>query len=98
MIVVLAELEVDPENVEAMKEAIRTMESASREYVFSPALSDPAKLRINELWESTEALETHFGLPHMARSGEMLTSFPPRGMQVRVYELGAEQTLPGQGG
>ncbi len=70
MIVVRAELEVDPENVEAMKDAIRELETASleepgrHEYVFSQQLSNPAKLRIDERWESMEALEAHMGLPH----------------------------------
>ena len=104
MIVVLAEVEVDPGNVEAMKDAVREMEIASleepgcHEYIISQALSDPGKLRINELWESMEALEAHFGLPHMARFQETLQKYPPRSMKLRVHELGAEQKLPGRRG
>jgi quinol monooxygenase YgiN len=79
------------------------MEVASRAepgchtYVFTQELSDPSKLRILELWESMDALEEHFKLPHMARFSKALGAHPPKSMQVKVHELGAERSLPGAG-
>ncbi len=104
MIVVFAEVEVAPENVAAMRDAVSEMEQASRaeagchEYVFSQELSSPEKLRIFELWESMEALEAHFQMPHMARFNQAIAAHPPRSMNLKVHELGPETTLPGAGG
>jgi quinol monooxygenase YgiN len=103
MIVVLADVEIDPGNLEPMRQAMRAMEEASRaepgcrEYVFSQELSRPEKLRVCEIWDSMDALETHFGLPHMARFNQALRALPPRSLEIKVYELGAERALPSPG-
>lgn len=104
MIVVMAEVETSEESLASMKEAIQVMETASRaepgchEYVFSQETSNPEKVRILELWESMEALEAHFGEPHMAAFNAALGANPPRSMTLKIYELGKEQSLPGAGG
>ena len=101
MIVVLAEVEIAAENLGPIKEAVREMEIASlaeagcREYCFSQELSHPEKLRINELWESMDALEAHFATPHMAKFNQSIAANPPRSMSVKVHELGVERSLPG---
>ena len=103
MIVVLAEIEIAPENLASMKDAIREMEKASlaeagcHEYCFSQELSHPEKLRIVELWESMDALGAHFGMPHMKTFNEAIGANPPKSMSVKVHELGAEQSLPRPG-
>jgi quinol monooxygenase YgiN len=104
MIVVLAEVEIALENLEPMRAAVREMEAASHaeagchEYCFSQELSHPEKLRITELWASMEALEAHFATPHMAKFNQAIGAHPPKSMSVKLYELGAEQSLPGARG
>ena len=103
MIVVLAEIEIAPESLAPLKEAVQAMEIASlaetgcHEYCFSQELSHPEKLRIVELWESMEALELHFGMPHMKAFQQAIGANPPKSMSVKVHELGAEQSMPGAG-
>ncbi len=103
MIVVLAEIEIAPVNLAPLKEAVQVMEIASlaepgcQEYCFSQELSHPEKLRIVELWESMEALELHFGMPHMQAFNQAVGANPPKSMSVKVHELGAERSLPSPG-
>jgi quinol monooxygenase YgiN len=103
MIVVLAEIEIAPENLAAMKDAVREMETASlaeagcHEYCFSQELSHPEKLRIVELWESMDALAEHFGMPHMKTFNQAIGANPPKSMSVKVHELGEERSLPRPG-
>ncbi len=49
---------------------------------------------IVELWESMDALRTHFATPHMARFREVLAGAPPKSMEVKVHELGNQLELP----
>jgi len=103
MIVVLAEIEIAEENIDALKEAVRTMEAASlaepgcHEYCFSQELSNPGKVRIVELWESMDALSIHFGMPHMEAFNQAIGANPPKSMSVKVHELGEERSLPQPG-
>jgi len=103
MIVVMAAVEVDSGSLEPMREAMRAMETASRaesgclDYVFSQELSAPERLRVLEVWESMEALEAHFQLPHMARFNEALRAHPPRSLRIEVRELGEKRSLPKAG-
>ena len=104
MIVVMGIVEIDPANLDAMKGPIATMERASRaepgchDYTLSVEVSDASRIRITELWESMEALAEHFKLPHMQEFQSALAAYPPRSMTVKVYELGAERSLPGASG
>ena len=104
MIMVAAEVETTLEALEAMKDAIRAMEEATRaesgchEYVLSQEVSAPAKLRLFELWESMAALEAHFATAHMAAFNQALGANPPKSMSLKVFELGSEVSLPGATG
>jgi len=68
MLVVIAEVRVGPGAVEAVKDAVATMETESRKepgchtYAFSVDISDPGMIRITECWESQADLEAHFGM------------------------------------
>lgn len=98
MIVVNVAVEIDPEDLPAMKEGIATMETASRaeagclDYTFSVELNNPSRLRITEKWETMDALTAHFSAPHMGAFQALMTSCPPKGMEAFFYE--AEEVKP----
>ncbi|MFP6817123.1 MAG: putative quinol monooxygenase [Pseudomonadales bacterium] len=92
MIVINAAMQSNADNIEAMKEAIAKMETASlaeegcRDYCFSQELSNPTKMRITERWETMEALAAHFQTPHMAEFQQAMAANPPEGMELFCYE------------
>ncbi len=92
MIIVLVRIETTAEDLEAIREAITNVETATRaeagciEYTFSAELGDPEVLRITERWESMEALAAHFQAPHMAAFQSAIGAHPPRDMQVSFYQ------------
>jgi quinol monooxygenase YgiN len=100
MIVVLAQVESSLESIETIRGALVEMEAASRaeagchDYTFCQEIGDPTRLRIVELWESMDALQAHFGTPHMAKFRESLSATPPASMSVKVHELGEPLELP----
>ena len=101
MVVVNVVVEIDPQQLDAMKEGIAAMESASRaeagclDYTFSVELNDASKLRITEKWETMDALAAHFQAPHMGAFQALMASYPPKGMQAFFYEA-EEVTPPGR--
>lgn len=101
MIVVNARITADPQTIAALQPAIATMEQASRaeagceDYTFSVELNDPGVIRITERWRDMAALAAHFATPHMAAFGIAMRAHPPKGMDVRCYEV-TEVPLPGR--
>ena len=101
MIVVNAIVQASEETIEAMKEAIRVMEVASREepgcldYTLSVELSNPSVLRITEKWDAMASLEAHFQMPHMADFQQALAANPPESIDAKFYEV-TEVPMPGQ--
>jgi quinol monooxygenase YgiN len=102
MLMVLAEAVVEEGAVDKLAAAMRTVEEETLKepgclgYAFSVDVSDPHKVRITERWESMQALEAHFGMPHMAAFGAAMSQAPPKSMQVKVYEIAGEVPLPGR--
>ncbi len=92
MIVVNARIESTPAAVEAMRDAIVTMQAASlaedgcEDYNFAVELADPGVLRITERWASKEALGAHFQTPHMAEFQAAMQAHPPGNTAVHFYE------------
>ena len=101
MIVVNATIKATPETIEAMREAIATMETASRaepgchDYTFSVELNDPSVMRITEKWDDMEALGAHFGMPHMADFQAAMAANPPESVEAKFYEV-TEVAPPGR--
>ncbi|MEM7076993.1 MAG: putative quinol monooxygenase [Pseudomonadota bacterium] len=93
MIVVNGRLTIDPASLPAIKDALATMETASRaeagchDYTFSVEVNDAAQMRITESWESVEALQAHFATPHMAEFRKTLAAHPPNSSDVKFYEV-----------
>ncbi len=102
MIVVNARIEATEATIAALKDAIATMEQASRaeagchDYTFSVELNDPNVLRITEQWQDMAALEAHFGMPHMAAFQAAMAAHPPKGVSAHFYDA-KEVPPPGQG-
>lgn len=100
MIVVLVEVESSAETIEGLREPLDVMQKASRaeegchDYTFSQEICDPNRMRIVEIWESMDALQFHFGTPHMEAFRKVLATSPPASMNVKVHELGAQLELP----
>ena len=100
MIVITAIVQSSAADIEAMRDAIAEMETASRaeegchDYTFLQELSNPDVLRINEKWESMDALKAHFATPHMAKFNEAMAAHPPKSMDLAINELGEARELP----
>jgi len=93
MIVVNAVITATEQNIAAMKEAIATMEKASRaeagchDYTFSVELNNPKVLRITEKWETMDDLKAHFAMPHMADFQAAMAANPPEAVEAKFYEV-----------
>ena len=103
MIVVNATIETTPEDLEAVRDALVAMETASRQehgcedYTFSVELDIPTRLRLTERWKDAAALEAHFASPHMATFNQAMAAHPPQRIDVRFYEA-TEIPRPGSNG
>jgi quinol monooxygenase YgiN len=92
MLVLVVSIDTTAENIAAIKDAIGTMEQASRaeagchDYTFSVELNDPNRLRITECWEDEEALKAHFATPHMAAFNAAMAQAAPRSMDLKCYK------------
>ena len=100
MIVVNAIIESTEADIAAMKDAIREMETKSRnesgcnDYTFSVELSNPNVIRVTEQWESMDALAAHFAEPHMAVFQQAMAANPPKSVSATFYEA---TVVPGPG-
>ena len=100
MIVIVAEIRVEEGAVEQVQEGLAVMEQASRmeegclTYAFSVDVNDPTLVRITELWETEEALQKHFTMPHMAEFGAVLAQVNIVSMEGKAYKVAGEFPLP----
>ena len=100
MLTIVAIVQSTAADIEAMRPAMQAMEEASRaeegchDYTFLQEVSNPDVLRINERWESMEALQAHFATPHMAEFNKAMGAHPPKSMTLSLHELGEERELP----
>jgi quinol monooxygenase YgiN len=101
MLIVAVEVIVDTGAIDELRNALRTMEEATRQesgcltYAFSVDVSDPTMLRVFERWETTEALDAHFKTPHMAAFNAAIGKIQPKSIDMKVYEIAKEVSLPG---
>jgi quinol monooxygenase YgiN len=100
MVVVNGIVTTTQADISALRDAIATMEKASREeagcidYTFSVEVNDPDVLRITEKWDKVESLMAHMATPHMAEFQKVMGAHPPVSMDVCFYE--AEEIHPFQ--
>ncbi|MCY4237716.1 MAG: putative quinol monooxygenase [Rhodospirillaceae bacterium] len=70
----LAEADIDTMKVAAITMALETrMETGCIQYAFYQDIENPAIFRVFEEWESMDALQAHFGSPHMKVFRETLS-------------------------
>lgn len=92
MIIVNVRIEFTPETVEALRETILTMQTATLEeegcedYSFSVELANPGAMRITERWASQAALSAHFQTPHMATFQTAMQANPPLAVDAHFYD------------
>ena len=92
MIVVNARIQTTTDAVEAMREAMIAMQTASlgeegcEDYNFALEVADPSIIRITERWISKEALVAHFQTPHMAEFLAAMQAHPPKESAAHFYE------------
>ena len=92
MIIVNVRIEFTPETIEALRETILTMQTATLEeegcedYSFSVELANPGAMRITERWASQAALSAHFQTPHMATFQAAMQSNPPLAVDAHFYD------------
>jgi quinol monooxygenase YgiN len=100
MLIVAGEVVVESGGIDAVRNALRTMETETRKepgcltYAFSVDINDPTMVRIFEVWESMEALRQHFEMPHMAAFGGAAAKIRPKSLAVKAYEIDKEVPLP----
>ena len=93
MIVVAGRIQVDPKKRESASTALIEMMQATRKepacisYTFSHEIDDPSGLRIFEEWESAEALQVHFGTPHMTAFQAKFPDYGVVDVKVQRYEV-----------
>ena len=104
IIIVTARVQTNPENLDALKQAMQVMQQASQaeqgcqDYAFSVELGDDSVLRVTERWDDMAALEFHFSTPHMAAFNQALKDYPPAQADIKVYEVAKEVSLPRRSG
>jgi quinol monooxygenase YgiN len=100
MLIVAGEIVVEEGAVDAVREALRTMETETRKeagcltYAFSTDVNDPTMVRIFERWESDGALAAHMKTPHMAAFGASVAKIQPKSVNVAAYAVDREVPLP----
>ena len=100
MVIVAGEVVVESAAIDAVRDALRTMETETRKepgcvtYAFSVDINDPNMMRVFEVWESMEALRKHFGMPHMATFGTAVAKIQPKSVTVKAFEIDKEVQIP----
>ena len=93
MLVIAGTIRIDPgKRDEAAKAALAIMKETLEEagnlaYAFSFDVEDEGLLHIFEKWESQEALDFHFGSPHMAEFQATAGSLGVKEMKLEKYEI-----------
>jgi len=99
-LVVIAEAEVDPGEIERIRSIGEKMILASRHetgcvsYAYSFDSLQPTLMRVIEIWASAEALREHFATAHMAKFRRDLATTRTKIRSIKVHELGRETSLP----
>jgi len=100
LIFVTGEIVIEEGALEAVGDALDTMEQETRKepgcltYAFSVDVNDPSMLRVFERWESMDALKAHFGMPHMAVFGAAIAKITPKSATVTAWDVTGEVALP----
>lgn len=92
MIVVNGIFEMQPGAVDALREAMATMEAACRaeagchDFTYSTEVNNPDVVRLTEKWDDIDALRAHFQQPHMVDFREAMAAHPPKSVTVSFFD------------
>lgn len=92
MIIVAGTITIDPSDFAAYQAASEPMVAATLAedgcvtYNFAQSVVDPTEIRIFEIWETKEALEAHFVVPHMATFQAALSGLKIGSRNLAIYE------------
>ena len=96
MIIIEGTVRVPPGKIEMARASMETMILSSRaepgciDYAYSLDLLDPGLVRVTERWQSREALDAHFGSPHMAAWRAVIGTLGITDRSLRLYEAEPE--------
>lgn len=99
MLIVLASAKLGTGALDAGREALDAMITASRaeegciEYAYSTDILDPHLLRIVEKWVDEAALVTHFQTPHMAAFQKALSELDVSIIDVKKFQADSGSPL-----
>ena len=98
-IVILGQLDVHPEDADAVAELMRVMmnetvkEQGCHHYAFSRDLSTANRFQLSELWEDDASLGAHFRVAHMATYRAGLSKLRIERRTVRRFDITNVQEL-----
>ena len=105
MIAITGHLDVDaavrdrlPAGTADLQQSTQDNEPGCRVYTIAGDPTHSGRVRITELWESADALESHFAHPNLATTGAALQSEEWLGGSFRKYRIDAEADLMGSDG
>lgn len=96
MIVIEGTVRIPPANLEKARGMMEQMIRASRaeagciDYAYSVDVLDPGLIRVNESWESRDALAAHFKTAHMATWRSFFPELGITDRSLRLYEADPE--------
>lgn len=99
MLIVAGTITFDPAETDAARAAASRMMAATmeepgcRDYVFSIDVSDPAGMRIFEVWDSEEDLQAHFRMPHMAEFRAAIADLGISGRDIVKYQVSSSEPM-----
>jgi quinol monooxygenase YgiN len=99
MIAVLGSFRFPPEAVERARWLMRAVigatlaEPGCRAYSYAEDVAEPGLFRVNELWDSREALAAHFETPHMREWVEQRAALGFSDRRIALHEIGATEEL-----
>ncbi|HEY6815398.1 MAG TPA: putative quinol monooxygenase [Croceibacterium sp.] len=99
MIAVLGSFRFPAEAVEQARPLMRAVieatlaEDGCRAYSYAEDVAEPGLFRVTELWDSREALSTHFATPHMKAWSEARAALGFFDRRIAVHEIGAGEEI-----
>ncbi len=99
MLLIIGTIRLPAQNMSAARAVMSRMVLASRgedgcdHYSYAEDVLEPGLVHVKELWRDRQALDRHFGSPHIA---EWRAAWPALGIHdrdLRLYEIGEPQPI-----
>ncbi len=93
MLIIAGTLTIEATSRDAFFEAVAPMVAASvlepgcQAYAFTPDPNDPGLIRLYELWDDQESLESHFASTHMAEWQARAADLPILARETAKYTI-----------